>query len=233
MSNVLITGANRGLGLSLTIRYLEDGDTVFACCREKRSISVLSSLKKKYGNRLFFNKLDVTKEKEISESEETISKRVNSIDILINNAGVIFRNESVSAFNAENAEDAFAVNSTGPMLMVKHFIRLLKCSQNPKIVNISSLSGSISRVSGFSGLYSYKASKAALNMFTKILSSELKDAGIIVTSIHPGVMKTEMNGNKGDITPEESSMKIFNIIDKLKMKDSGSFIDYNRKRCQW
>ena len=233
MSNVLITGANRGLGLSLTVRYLEKGDTVFACYRWKRSISALASLKKKYEGRLFLIKLDVTREKEISKAKGAISKRTNSIDILINNAGVIFRNESVAGFSAKNAEDAFAVNSTGPMLMAKHLIKLLKCSENPKIVNISSLSGSISRVSGFSGLYSYKASKAALNMLTKILSSELKDAGIIVAALHPGVMKTEMNGNDGDITPEESSMKIRSIIEKLKMKDSASFIDYNRKTCPW
>lgn len=233
MSKVLITGANRGLGLRLAACYLGKGDIVFACYREKRNISALKSLQLEYADRLFLIKLDVTEENSISKASAAISEITGSIDILINNAGVIFRDESIGGFSPENAGYAFAVNSAGPMLMVKHFIRLLKSSENPKIIGISSLSGSISRVSGFSGLYSYKASKAALNMFTRILCSELKDSGIIVAAIHPGVMKTAMNGNAGDITPEESGSKIHGIIESLKMEDSGSFMDYNGKTCPW
>jgi len=232
MSKVLITGASRGLGLNLVIRYLEKGETVFACYREKRCISALSSLKQKYKDRLFLIKLDVTDEKEISRAARIISKTTSSIDILINNAGVIFRNESIADLSAKNSRDSFAVNSIGPMLMVKHFIKFLKCSKNPKIINISSISGSISRVSGFGGLYSYKASKAALNMFSRLLSHELMKHGISMIILDPGLVKTRMNPGASD-SPAKTASKIISAIENPGIKDSGKFITLDSKECPW
>ncbi|HBC87147.1 MAG TPA: hypothetical protein DCZ94_09355 [Lentisphaeria bacterium] len=229
---VLITGANRGIGLALVENYLEHGWTVFACTRKCEIRSPLSRLRRKFSNSIVKLRLDATNEKSISHAAKAVSKYAKSLDLLINNGAVFHDNESILKFDAKKSAQSFATNATGPMIIVKHFIPLLKKSERPAVVNISSISGSLSRVSSFSGLYTYKASKAALNMFSRLLSHELRKYDIPLFILHPGLVKTRLNP-KGTISPEESAGKIFAAIEKLGIQDSGKFITLDSKECPW
>ena len=229
---VLITGANRGIGLALVTVFLERGWHVFGCARQPQKCGAFKKLTSKYRSLFTVIKLDVTNERSIAQAAVSVSRKTKHLDILINNAGVCFKEKAIYRFDSVHAARAFAVNATGPMLMTKHFLRLIKKSLSPKIVNISSLSGSISRVSGFSGFYTYKASKAALNMFSRLLAYELRDFGITTLILHPGLVKTRMNSG-AKMLPLESASKIFNIINDNELQDTGSFLSTDLNTCPW
>ncbi len=229
---VLITGANRGIGLALARGYLACGWTVFACARKDCNSKVFKALLSEYPGTFDVLRLDVSEEKSISRAARTMSSRTKHLDLLINNAGICFDKETISEFDAKKAAWSFAVNATGPMLVVKNFLPLLRKGQDPKVVNISSLSGSISRVSGFSGYYTYKASKAALNMFSRLLGHELRKHGIATLIVHPGLVKTRMNP-AGAISPEKSASGIMAAVEKTGLRNSGIFVSPDSKGCPW
>ncbi len=236
MTRILITGASRGLGLEFTKQYLDRGDFVIATCRQPEKAKELEKLQKDFGDNLEIEELDVTSEKSKEILYQKLLDKSFEINLLINNAGIISGNEKESSsfgeLYKEDFNKVFQVNSVSPILISEKFLPLLKNVSEPKIVNISSMSGSISNRTR-SGGYAYSSSKAALNMMTKTLSNELKEMEITVVAIHPGWVKTDMGGENAPLELESSITSIINVIDSLSIADTGKFLDWQRNEVQW
>ncbi len=239
MKTVLITGGSRGLGLEFTKQYLEMGFRVLAASRNSTKSTELQQLKSKYDNLLTIYQLDVSDEESRHQLYQKISEKVGKLDILINNAGIASGNEkSRFRFGELNQEDlyrSFLVNAIAPLMMTEKFFPLLEKGKNPIIVNITSISGCISKKKGNGSTgYGYSSSKAALNMFSKMLSNELKSNEIIVVSLHPGWVKTTMlYTDKAPLEPFESISGMIRVIESLEMKSTGKFLDWTGKEIPW
>lgn len=227
----LITGAGSGLGLELAARYLEKGFIVFACLRSENSKTKI--LKRSWGSKLNIVKLDLRRSNEISSLGKKVAKHTGKIDILINNAGFMHRNEGIGTLDWKKMHESMTVNAITPFFVVKALLKLVRASSSPKIINISSLSGAIGRVSGFSGLYGYKGGKAALNMMTRLLAQELKDEMIPVVVVHPGIMKTKMGPKSAKASAAEASGTIVNLIDSINAGHTGKFLNFDGVELQW
>ena len=238
MKRILITGSSRGLGLEFVKQFLEKDNIVIASSRNPHKYQDLVELKNKYGDKLIITELDVSKEESRNAAFEEISKQVEKIDLLINNAGIRFGGERYSdtlgKLHKEDFSKIFMVNSAAPLLMVEKFLPLLEGSEKSVVINISSSSGCITRRTKKGGGFSYSSSKAALNMITKALSVELIDNNIITVSLHPGWVKTTMEYTENaPLTPTESVKGMIEVIESLKIKDSGKFIDWQGNEMPW
>ena len=228
MQRILITGANRGLGLEFTRQCLEKGALVFAGCRNPETAGDLHKLSAVHAEQLTILKLDVTDETSIDASIDTVSSQVDGLDLLINNAGAFPRGETPATLSATTMLDAFHLNSVAPMIVAQHYLDLLRAGDHPKIVNISSKMGSLwwkEKEGG--GDYSYCSSKSALNMLTRALAFDLLPDGIIVVALTPGWAQTDMGGMSADLTPAESVGGMLNVIEGLTEADTSKF--YTRK----
>lgn len=232
MRHILITGANRGLGLELTRQTLTEGERVFATCRLPEEARALHSMADEHPDRLSILPLDVTDEASIITAEEMVRTQADHLDILINNAGVNPRGERLGDLEAETLLHTFHVNSVGPMMVTQQFLDLLRAGERSKIVNISSQMGSlIQKKSG--GSYSYCTSKAALNMLTRALAFDLRSEGIIVVAMHPGWVRTDMGGNHAPLSPVESVSGMLRVIDRLRPADTGRFLTWRGRKHPW
>ena len=232
MKRVLVTGANRGIGLELVRQSLAVGDRVFAGCREPEKATDLLSLASTYSDRLTVLRLDVTDQATIDESRSVVQARVDGLDLLFNNAGVYVGEKSLKDVRPENLIFAVRVNAMGPILVAQRFIGLLKKGNSPKIVNISSESGSISTMQHFRG-YSYFGSKAALNMYTRALAFDRETDGIVVIALHPGWVRTDMGGSEAPLTPAEAVGHILDLVQRLTADDNGKFLTGDGREYPW
>ncbi len=188
MKNILITGANRGIGLELTKQLVEAGEFVFAGCRNPESAMQLQDLASTHADRVTVIALDVTNDMSVAAAKTAVSAQTDHLDIIINNAGILVPNETVANFDPREMEKTFQVNVIGPMRIISQFVDLLQRGNEPKLVNVSSQLGSLEKMQTMNwGDYSYNASKAALNMLTRKLSHEL--SRIVVITLHPGGCK--------------------------------------------
>jgi len=211
----VITGANRGIGLALTKILLSEGETV--------TVGVRTSMPFEHEN-LKILKVDTSNPVSI---EEFVSQIDTPIDVLINNAGVLIE-ERFPNVTEEGMLLSFKVNTMGPYMLIQECYNKGKLKENAKIVNISSILGSITNTGGTTSM-PYSISKAALNMVTKLLAHKLKN--MYVVSIHPGWVKTDMGGQEAPLLPEESATGIIKVIKNL--NKSGIFIDYKGDTIQW
>ena len=237
MKKVLVTGVSRGIGLEFARQYLAAGHTVFGVSRNPRDSSELRLLGKKHNDRFFEYSMDVSDMDARYRFYDFLSAKTNNLDILINNAGVISGNEKTcQAFGRLDQEDlckTLLVNSVSPLMIAELVFPLMKVSSKPVIVNISSDNGSITRKNQH-GKYGYSASKAALNMMTKILSIDLRQYGITVISLHPGWVQTPMTtGEDAPLQPHESVKGMVAVIDSLDIDDSGQFLDWRGEEIPW
>lgn len=229
MKTVLITGANRGIGLELAKQYYANGWRVFAGCRdEKKSqdLKKISADPKKFS----ILPLDVGNIEQIKSASKQLKEF--PIDLLINNAGIIGYANPFGKLEEKIWLETFKVNSIAPILMAQAFLDQIEQSELKIIANISSTMGSIS-LNGDGGYYPYRSSKTALNSLSKNLAIDLKPQKIIVVTLHPGWVKTDMGGKNAPVTPEESVKGLRKILDSLSMKDSGTFISYDGQRLSW
>ena len=236
MKKVFITGASRGLGLEFSKQFLAQGYIVLASCRNPEKATDLLNLQKKYPKNLLILKLDVTNENERDKVLEEVKKKIENIDILINNAGIIAGDEKTPSvlgeIYKEDFNKVFLVNSIAPLLVSEKFLPLLEKSSEAKIINITSLNGSITKRS-VGGKYSYASSKAALNMITKILANDLREKGITTVVIHPGWIKTDMGGEEAPLDIKEPISQIINLIKNIEISETGKFLDREGREVPW
>jgi len=220
MATVLITGANRGIGLEFCRQFQARGDDVIAVCRN--SSSELNAL----GVRVESD-VDVTN----VSSLVTLTNNLfgSHIDILINNAGIMLK-DNIDGLDFDSLREQLEVNALGPLHVVSALLPFLA---NPsKIALITSRMGSISdNTSGT--YYGYRMSKCALNMAGVCLANDLGERGISVAILHPGFVKTDMTGHNGNITAGESVKDLIARIDKLNIDNSGSFWHANGEILPW
>jgi len=221
---VLITGANRGIGLEFVKQYEQAGYRVIGTARKPEKAAELKSL----GARV--EQLDVTDPESISALANLL-KDVR-IDILINNAGVRGdRTATLDTLDFDRIEQTFAVNAFGPMRVTQALYKNMQRSDTKKIIQISSVMGSIQNSGG--GDYDYRASKTALNMLNKSLAAELASAGYISVVLHPGWVKTDLGGANARLTPSESVTGMIKVIEQLERKDNAHFYDYQGQEIPW
>ncbi|MFA9462480.1 SDR family oxidoreductase [Thiohalorhabdus sp. Cl-TMA] len=207
---VLITGANRGIGLELARQWHERGDRVIAVCRQP------SDALKELGVRIIEG-IDVTKAEDVQRLPGALGDE--RIDLLYNNAGILL-DENLSNMNFETMEQQFEVNTLGP-LRVTHAL-LDRLNEGAKVGLMTSRMGSIDD-NDSGGRYGYRMSKAALNAAGKSLAVDLRPRGIAVAILHPGFVKTEMTGNQGHITPDEAAERLIRRMDELNPENTGTF----------
>ncbi|WP_020166621.1 MULTISPECIES: SDR family oxidoreductase [Methylotenera] len=225
---VLITGANRGIGLEFTKQYAADGWKVLACCRDPESADALQTLASTSKN-VQVVALDVGNFSQIDSLALQLKDEV--IDVLINNAGVYPQ----STFGDTNYDDwaaAFKINSMTSLKMAEAFVQHITRSQLKKIATLTSKMGSIDDNSGGES-YIYRSSKTAVNMVMKSLSIDLKPYGISVVTLHPGWVQTDMGGANGLINTQTSVTGLRRVIDALSLESTGKFIAYDGKSINW
>lgn len=220
MKTVVITGANRGIGLALCKEYLAQGWQVYGVCRAP-SIELSATQAKIIAD------IDVTNTDAIAQLPIRLAEC--SIDLLINNAG-IFNRESLGNIDYADVTRQFFVNAIAPIRISEALLGLF--SSNAKIAFITSRMGSIAdNTSG--GYYGYRMSKAALNAAAMSLSHDVKSRGIAVAILHPGYVQTAMVNFGGDITAEESAQRLCKRIEELNLTTSGGFWHSNGERLPW
>ena len=225
---VLITGANRGLGLEFTKQYAADGWNVLACCRHPQSAMALQAMAATHSN-VKIHTLDVADFAQIDAL--ALKLKDESIDVLINNAGV-YPASSFGDTNYDEWAEGFKINSMAPLKMAEAFVQHITRSQLKKIATLTSKMGSIDdNTSGES--YSYRSSKTAVNMVMKSLSIDLKPYGISVITLHPGWVQTDMGGANGLINAQTSVTGLRKQIAELTMASTGKFIAYDSKAINW
>ncbi|MBO7745935.1 SDR family NAD(P)-dependent oxidoreductase [Paenibacillus sp. MWE-103] len=211
--NILITGANRGLGLAIAEAALGRGHAVIAGMRDPAAKSDgLAALAGRHGARLALAALDVTDEAGLSDLAARLKQAGTRLGAIVNNAAVLAaRNTPIEALRMDEVAESFDINLFGPMRVAKHFLPLLT-ERDAALINISSEAGSVTHA--YPGDYPYALSKAALNMFTRQLRAYVKDRGIAVLSVHPGWMKTDMGGPSAPGNPRDSASGILDMIER-------------------
>ncbi|GAB6139366.1 SDR family oxidoreductase [Methylosoma difficile] len=231
MATVLITGANRGLGLEFCRQYAQAGWQVLAACRQPQKAHDLQRLAGLSPN-LQLHALDVSDLAQIDALAEQLSGQ--TLDLLINNAGVYGDNNSNGFGQMDYAAWAsvLEINCQAPVKMAEAFLPQLQKSQQALIANVSSLMGSISdNTSG--GSIMYRSSKAALNAAMKSLAIELGKQNIGVITLHPGWVKTDMGGPNALIEAEASVAGMRTVLADFYLAQSGSFVKYDGTQLPW
>ena len=228
---ILITGASRGIGLAMVRYGMEKGWDVLACCRHPQQAEKLLSMAQLSNGRVSVYVADMSELATIQALAYEL--RNESIDMLINNAGVYgSERDSFGQVDAQDWVETFKVNTIAPLKMSEAFIEQLSMGHNKVIACLSSKMGSMDdNTSG--GSYIYRSSKAALNAVVKSMSIDLAEREIKCVVLHPGWVKTEMGGSNAEITTKESVSKIFDTLLSLNMEDSGRFIDIDGTDIAW
>ena len=220
MATILITGANRGIGLAFVEHYLAQGDDVIACCRFA-------------SNPLRNSKAQVIEEIDVSSaaSMDKLQREVGdkNIDLLINNAGIL-ENETIVDMPFEQIERQYQINAMGPLRVTYALQHQLKTGS--KIALITSRMGSIED-NGSGAYYGYRMSKAALNAAGKSLALDMKIRGVAVAILHPGMVSTEMIGFAGNVSTEEAVAGLTARINALDLSNSGTFWHANGEILPW
>ena len=231
MATVLITGANRGLGLEFARQYAADGWQVYAACRAPDSAKELQKLAAKSGGRMRIVTINVTDTASVRTAAGMVGGE--AIDLLLNNAGVGSpRNQKIGSLDYAAWAKVLDANTLGPMRVVEAFLENVARSTLKRIVAITSGMGSLEdNTSG--GSYAYRTSKAAVNMVIRSLAIDLAPRGITCIVMNPGWVRTDMGGAGGKLMPTESVTAMRFVIASLRSEDSGKFLNYNGKPYPW
>jgi NAD(P)-dependent dehydrogenase (short-subunit alcohol dehydrogenase family) len=228
MATVLITGANRGVGLGLVSIYAQAKMNVIACCRSPNKAIDLQSLADQYEN-VCIETCDVTNQAHINALAQKIKV---PIDILLLNAGVYGDIEKFGDVTKENMMKTFEVNAVAPLMITQAFSEHVAKSELKQVVAMTSRMGSLADNSS-GRRYMYRASKAGLNIIMKSLAIDLAPLGIHVTIIHPGWVKTEMGGPNALLSIEEGAQHIKSVIEKARNSEAGQFYHANGDVLPW
>lgn len=221
MATIVITGANRGIGLELARQCQARGDHVIAAVREASNELSEAGVETIEG-------VEVTDDASVEKLAAALEGR--NIDILINNAGILLARETIDDLNWDGIRQQFEVNTLGPLRVSR---ALLPCmSSGAKIAIVSSRVGSIAdNTTG--GRYGYRISKTAVNMGGVCLAHDVRERGIAVVLLHPGYVRTGLTGMNGDIDPDESARGLIARIDETTMERTGTFWHANGTELPW
>ncbi|XP_014804443.1 PREDICTED: C-factor-like [Calidris pugnax] len=252
--SVLVTGANRGIGLGLVQHFLEMPKLptwVFAGCRDPKGqrAQELQNLASKHPN-LVIVPLEVSDPASIKAAAARVGEQLggSGLNLLINNAAMLIC-DTLENETLENMTQVYTTNTVGPLLVGQAFLPLLKkaaqgspgsalsCSK-AAIINVSSNGGSLSSPAGWHLLQgvSYRCSKAALNMLTKCQSLGYREHGILCVALHPGWVQTDMGSSVGHtppVTVEASVRGMLKVLSSLGEKDAGTLLDWEGKVVPW
>ncbi|WP_447045277.1 SDR family oxidoreductase [Vreelandella sp. H-I2] len=219
-STVIITGANRGVGLALAAHYFDAGWQVVGVCRQTSEELARVAHQVIEG-------IDVTQPDDIDRLVKALNGQ--AIALLINNAGLL-RDESLGDIDFDSIREQMEINAYAPLRVAQALLPNLE--KGSKIANITSRMGSIAD-NDSGGRYGYRASKAALNAFGKSLAMDLKPKGIAVAQLHPGYVQTRMVNFGGLISPQEAALGIAARIEALTLDNSGGFWHSNGEALPW
>lgn len=220
MATALVTGANRGIGLSFVKLLKARGDHVIAACRHEAAELSALGVEVAAG-------VDVTSDKSLNLLAEKLKGR--SLELLVNNAGVLSV-ESLAKLDFAAIQRQMEVNAYGPLRVTQKLLPLL--AKGSKVALITSRMGSIAD-NGSGSYYGYRMSKAALNAAGKSLAIDLAPQGISVAILHPGYVKTEMTGNHGSVEPDAAAGDLLKRIDALSLENSGTFWHASGEILPW
>lgn len=228
MSTILVTGANKGVGLEITRLLANRGDKVIACCRQPAKAKALSEIE---------GDVDI---REVAVGEDESVKQLSSalkdlsVNVLINNAGTMgpeAKKQTALEMDFQGWADAFNINSMGPVRMMQALLPNLGLAENPKVMTVSSQMGALSL--DMTAAHAYCASKAAVNKFMRLASIDLKPQGIAIGLVHPGWVRTDMGGANAHLSPEESALGCVAVTDALNIENTGGFWKWNGETHDW
>jgi NAD(P)-dependent dehydrogenase (short-subunit alcohol dehydrogenase family) len=237
VETIFITGASRGIGRELVRQCVARGDRVIATARREEAVE---ELRKEFGPQVLALRCDVSDDASIADARRRLDGSVSSLDLLFNCAGLYSLHSDhwdpaatrFDTVSRRELETVFDVNAAGPMLVLKALLDLLHRSARPRVLNLSSLLGSVGARDS-AGDYAYAASKAALNIMTRAVAAEFRDDRLIAVAITPGWVHTEMGGASAALSPEESVRGLLAVADRLTIRDSGTFMDYEGVPQPW
>ncbi len=230
MATVLITGANRGLGLEFVCQYADKGWQVLAACRSPETAMELQALADQ-GASIELLTLDVTDESDINKLAEQLNGR--AIDHLILNAGVLGEDcATLGEMTQARWLEVLNVNTVAPALLIQALRENVAASEHKTIVGISTRVASLSDNSS-GNMYSYRTSKAALNQILVSAAQNLREQQVKTLAIHPGWVQTDMGGEKATFTPQESVAGIIKVAQSMTLEDSGSFRVFDGSSIDW
>jgi NAD(P)-dependent dehydrogenase (short-subunit alcohol dehydrogenase family) len=226
MATWVITGGNRGIGKEFILQLIQENHTIITGVRNPEQMDFEHEL-------LSVFKLDVSTTQSVTEFAQSVSQRCKQVDVLVNNAGRIDgRWKTIGEVDPDVSLEVLNVNTIGPLRVTQALWPLLETTSQSKVANITSLMGSIEDCqSGRS--YAYRTSKTGLNMITKILSVEGKDADISVSCYHPGWVLTDMGGERAPVLPQESVKGLIELIEMQTLERSGRFFEYTGVELPW
>lgn len=223
MKTVLITGANRGIGLALAQRFTGRGDTVIAACRSSSDALAATGAQVESG-------VDVTDDDALAALAASLGD--TRIDLLVLNAGILGREAlgEIDQAGFDSMRRQFEVNALGPLRVAQALLGTL--ADDAKVGIITSRMGSVAD-NGSGGRYGYRASKAAVNAIGKSLAVDLAPRGIAVFLLHPGYVATDMVGGSGDVSPEQAAEQLVERLDTLTLEQTGTFWHANGTSLPW
>jgi NAD(P)-dependent dehydrogenase (short-subunit alcohol dehydrogenase family) len=229
MTTVLITGANRGIGLEFVRQYAADDARVHACCRNPEDAHELR--RSAAGHDVVIHPLDVTDQQAIRDLAAAVDDE--AIDVLVNNAGIYGAEaQDFGALDYDDWDVVLRTNVIGPYRVAEALADRVAASQQKRIANLSSGMASIAgNTSG--GSYVYRSSKTALNMVVVNLARDLAEYGISVIALCPGWVATDMGGAGANITPAESVEGLRRVIARSDLTRSGGFYRHNGETVPW
>lgn len=228
MAVVLITGANRGIGLALVKAYAGRRDKVFAATRASSDRTELDALAEAHPKWIEIIEMDVADAAEIGRVRRRLE--AEPIDVLINNAGISGpERQSATDMDYDGLADTFNINTIAPLRVANAFLANVKAAKG-KIITLSSQMGA---TGASSDSLAYRVSKQAVNRLMRALATELKPQGIPVLIVHPGWVKTDMGGEGAPLSPEDSAAQMLKLIDKFDIASTGRFLAWNGKELAW
>lgn len=225
MTTILITGANRGIGLELASQALAKGWSVVATARPQSDQTALRAL----SGDVHVLEFDVTDASAVSRAAADFPKK---LDIIVNNAGIIGPDrQATTDMDNDGFARTLAVNTIAPLIITNAFLPNLRQSEAGKLVTISSQMGMMTSTS--SDRIAYRASKSAVNKVMQGLATDLKPANIAVLTLHPGWVRSDMGGSSADISTQESASGILQRIQALSIATTGQFLNYAGETMAW
>ncbi|MBL8224689.1 MAG: SDR family oxidoreductase [Chromatiales bacterium] len=238
---ILLTGANRGVGLALAKEYASQGWNVIATCRNPRDAAELQALAKS-NPKVIVERLDVASSKQLAD----LAKRYRGvpIDVLFNNAALLGdrndkgnKRQRFGSLDEELFAEVMRVNVLAPLKISEAFVDNVAASQQKKIIGMTSGLGSLTLMGRMSNFYFYQMSKAALNMGFRAMRNDLGKRGIIVAMLAPGMVETDMLAESGftgkALTPAESAGGLYKLVAGLTLEDKGLPVNVDGKVIPW